>query len=120
MENYISEWHMSPALSANGFLFLTGMTGAGPDGSVDPDPQVQINLAFERVNAVLKEAGSSFADLIEMTSYHVGLRDHIGLFRNIRDKYISEPYPAWTAIEVAGFVTPGTLVELRVVARAPT
>jgi hypothetical protein len=28
------------------------------------------------------------------------------------------PHPAWTAIEVAGFVSPGAIVELRVVADA--
>ena len=61
MKNYVTDWHMSPGLVANGFLFLTGMTGAGPDGTVDPDPEVQIKLAFERANDVLTEAGASFA-----------------------------------------------------------
>ena len=54
-----------------------------------------------------------------MTSYHVALQDHISIFRDIRDSYVSVPYPAWTAIEVVGFVTPGTLVELRIIARRP-
>ncbi|MBO6604474.1 MAG: RidA family protein [Roseicyclus sp.] len=113
-EGYLRDWKMSPALVVGDLVFLTGMTGAGPDGTVNPDPVVQIELAFERVRIVLEAAG---ARMVEMTSYHVGLQDHIGAFREIRARHVSEPYPAWTAIEVQGFVTPGTLVELRVVAR---
>lgn len=53
-----------------------------------------------------------------MTSYHVGLRDHIAIFRSVRDEFVREPYPAWTAIEVSGFITPGAIVEIRAVADA--
>ena len=53
-----------------------------------------------------------------MTSYHVRIHEHIAVFREIRDTYVKAPHPAWTAIEVSGFVTPGTLVELRIIARA--
>ena len=52
-----------------------------------------------------------------MTSYHVGLRDHLEIFKQIRARYVVEPYPAWTAIEVAGFVSEGAIVELRCIAR---
>ena len=60
-----------------------------------------------------------FGHLVEMTSYHVGLRDHLEVFKSVRDSYVVEPYPAWTAIEVAGFVREGAIVEIRVIARAP-
>lgn len=120
MEGYVSNWQMSPGLMAGEFLFLTGMTGAGPEGTVNPDPEVQINLAFDRVNTVLQEAGLSFRNVVEMTSYHVGISSHIDVFRAIRSRHIAEPFPAWTAIEVAGFVTPGTICELRIVARRGT
>ncbi|ABD54026.1 RidA family protein [Jannaschia sp. CCS1] len=116
MEGYVDDWHMSPGLMVGDFLFLTGMTGAGPDGIVDPDPETQIRLAFQRADAVLQEAGLSFAHVVEMTSYHVGIASHIDAFRAIRSEYVAAPHPAWTAIEVAGFVTPGTVCELRIVA----
>jgi enamine deaminase RidA (YjgF/YER057c/UK114 family) len=117
MEGYVDDWKMSPALFSGDFLFLTGMTGAGPGGIVDPDPVTQIKLAFARVDTVLKHAGLSFGCVVEMTSYHVGIRDHIDSFRDIRAGYVTAPYPAWTAIEVSGFVTPGTICELRIIAR---
>lgn len=117
MEGYVRDWQMSPGLQAGEFVFLTGMTGAGPDGTIDTDPEAQIRLAFQRVEAVLHEGGLSFGDVVEMTSYHVGIASHIDVFRAIRAAYLAEPFPAWTAIEVAGFVTPGTICELRIVAR---
>ncbi len=120
MESYVDDWKMSPGIFSGDFLFLTGMTGAGPDGTVDPDAETQIRLAFSRANSVLEHAGLSFADVVEMTSYHVGIRDHITEFRRIRDAFVGEPYPAWTAIEVAGFVTPGTICELRIIAKRGT
>ncbi len=116
MEGYVSDWNMSPGLEHGNFIFLTGMTGAGPGGIVDPDPARQIRLAFERVRSVLNEAGLDFSSILEMTSYHVAIQDHIDVFRKIRSEFVVEPYPAWTAIEVTGFVTPGTLVELRIIA----
>ncbi len=117
MRAYYDDWHMSPGLSCNGFLFLTGMTGKRPDGVLSADPATQIREAFQQVNAVLEEAGLSFGHVVELTSYHKGLRDHLEVFQEIHADYVQEPYPAWTAIEVAGFVTEGVIVELRVIAR---
>jgi enamine deaminase RidA (YjgF/YER057c/UK114 family) len=66
---------------------------------------------------VLEEAGLNFSAIVEMTSYHVGLRDHVASFKRVRDEFVEEPYPAWTAIEVAGFVREGAIVELRAIAK---
>lgn len=112
------DWHMSPGLVSNGLLFLTGMTGSRADGSCAADPAEQIRDAFAKVLAVLAEAGLDHSHIVELTSYHVGLQAHLELFRQIRDEYVAEPYPAWTAIEVVGFVVPDAIVELRVVADA--
>ena len=79
----------------------------------------QIRDAFKKIESILGEAGGNFSHVIEMTTYHVGLREHIDLFRSIRDEFVVEPYPAWTAIEVSGFITDGAIVEIRVVAHLP-
>jgi len=89
------------------------------DGTLSAVPAEQIQQAFSQIDMVLSEGGMSFSDVIEMTSYHVGLRDHLADFRSIRARYVREPYPAWTAIEVAGFASEGVVIELRVIARRP-
>lgn len=120
MKDIQTGWRMSPAVEVNGFLFLTGWNGAGLDGTVSDDPAAQIETAFAQINLVLSEAGATFADIVEVTSYHVGLRDHLSIFKAAWAARMTEPYPAWTAIEVAGFATEGVIVELRVIAYAPS
>jgi enamine deaminase RidA (YjgF/YER057c/UK114 family) len=81
-----------------------------------PDIATQTRNAFAKIARVLAEAGATLDDIVEMTSYHIGLRDHFNAFDDIRCELLSSPYPAWTAIEAAGLRRPGALVELRVIA----
>ncbi|MFQ6549609.1 Rid family hydrolase [Aestuariibius sp. 2305UL40-4] len=122
MKDMARNWRMSPGLVSGDHVFLTGFNGCAADGTVSPDPATQIETAFASVAEVLAEAGLTLRDTVEMTSYHVGLQDHLALFREIRARHLgphdpAHPDPAWTAIEVAGFATPGVIVELRVIAR---
>jgi enamine deaminase RidA (YjgF/YER057c/UK114 family) len=52
-----------------------------------------------------------------LTTFHVGLREHLGTFVAVKDRYLEAPYPAWTAIGVVELAVPGALVEIRVTAR---
>lgn len=109
---------MSPGLVSGHHVFLTGVTGSDPHGQMPEDPADQIRNAFEKIGLVLREAGLTFGSMVEMTTYHVGLRAHFDLFDAIRLEYVEEPYPAWTAVEVAGLRREGAIVEIRVVASA--
>ncbi len=119
LQSYYDDWHMSPGLLCDGFVFFTGFTGTRADGVLSSDPEQQIRDAFAKVRSVLDAGGMTFANVVEMTSYHVGLRDHLELFKKVRDEHVTEPYPAWTAIEVAGFVREGAIVEIRIIAQQP-
>lgn len=111
---------VSPGLISGQHVFLTGVTGSGPDGTMPTSAAQQIRSAFEKIGQVLQEAGSTHRDIVEMTSYHVGLRDHFDLFNEIRCEYVREPFPAWTAVEVAGLRREGAIVEIRVIAETKT
>lgn len=119
MKSLYEDWRMSPGLECDGFVFLSGFNGMSLAGKLSAVPSVQIQEAFSQVNLVLSEGGMSFEDVVEMTSYHVGLRGHLEQFKSIRSQYVREPYPAWTAIEVVGFASEGAIVELRIIARKP-
>lgn len=106
----------SPAIQSGDHVFLTGMTGAGPDGTMPTDPETQFRQAFDKVAEVLAEAGLGCDAIVELTSYHIGLREHFDLFDEVRRGYVAAPYPAWTAVEVAGLRREGALVEIRVIA----
>ena len=40
-------------------------------------------------------------------------------FMEVRDKYLREPWPAWTAIGITELAVPGAHVEIRVTAKLP-
>ncbi|WP_299043928.1 Rid family hydrolase [uncultured Tateyamaria sp.] len=107
---------MSPGVVSHNHVFLTGVTGAGPDGAMPDTDEAQFNACFEKIAAVLAEADLGLDAVVEMTSYHVGLRGHFDLFDRVRRLHLADPYPAWTAVEVAGLRRHGAVVEIRVVA----
>lgn len=109
---------MSPAVLSGQHLFLTGVTGGDGQGRMPADPEEQFRNAFAKIELVLSEAGLTCEAVVEMTSYHVGLRDHFDLFDKVRLACLGEPSPAWTAVEVAGLRREGALVEIRVIAAA--
>ncbi len=94
-------------------------TPRSPGSSPYAIPEAQFETAFEALADVLAEAGASLADIVDLTSYHVDISLHMATFMEVRDRYLREPWPAWTAIGVAELVVPGGLVELRAVAQRP-
>jgi enamine deaminase RidA (YjgF/YER057c/UK114 family) len=115
--HYVDDWHFSPVLDTGEFVFLSGVTGERSDLTVADDPETQIRDTFDILVAHLAAADLSFDDVVEMTTYHVGLRDHLEAFIKVKDEYVREPYPAWTAIGVVELITPGTIVEIRLIAQ---
>ncbi len=107
---------MSPGILSGDHLFLTGMTGGDADGTMPEDPETQMRSAFAKIGGVLAEVGLGFDAIVEMTTYHVGLRDHFDLFDAIRLETLPDPQPAWTAIEAGGLRREGAVIEIRAIA----
>jgi enamine deaminase RidA (YjgF/YER057c/UK114 family) len=119
-EKSYERWRHAPAVRDGDLLLCSGFIGVdmvGGDGKVSPDPETQFRRAFEIVGTVLAAAGLSFADVVEMTTFHVGLREHWDTFGKVKDTFVQAPYPAWTAIGVTELAYPGALVEIKVTAR---
>ena len=113
-------WHFSPAVESGGFLFVSGCTGTRPDGTIPADVREQTRQAFKTVEMSLVEAGLSMADVVEIVSYHVKLEEHFDDFCQIKDEFIGEPYPAWTAVGVSELAANGAVIELKVTAKSKT
>ncbi len=107
---------MSPGIVSGNHVFLTGTTGSAADGTMPDAPEAQFRSAFEKIGFVLGHAGLDLNAVVEMTSYHLGLRDHFDLFDAVRREVFAPPYPAWTAVEVAGIRREGAVVEIRIIA----
>jgi len=117
MQEMYDRFHFAPAVWSGELLLCSGQIGIGPDGRGIPDPEQQFTAAFENVKAVLAEAGLGFDHVIEITTFHVGMIQHLPLFMRVKDRYLPVPYPAWTAIGVMELAVQGGLVEIRATAR---
>lgn len=118
MQGFYDGYHFAPAVIDGDQVRCSGVIGMNlADGTCPDDPATQFALAFDNLKQVLDEAGVGFGDITEMTTFHVGLQQHLEAFLAVKDRYVAEPYPAWTAIGITELAIPGGLVEIRVNAR---
>lgn len=108
----------SPAIRANGLLFVSGQVGSRPDGSPEPELEAQVRLAFDNLNAILAAAGCSFDDVIDVTVLIVDPNQKFERIWPIVGEYWGEaPHPTLTGIGVTWLY--GFDFEIKVVAKLP-
>jgi len=117
MKAMYDNFHFAPAIKDGDRLFCSGVIGIGPDGKASNDPETQFKQAFESLKSVLTAGGASFGDVVDITTFHVGLQANMRAFMKVKDQYVTAPYPAWTAIGISELAFPGGLVEIKAVAR---
>ena len=81
------------------------------------DAETAYDRAFKMLDDVLKTSGSSFDGVVDITTFHTDLPAQFDGFRRVKDRYIREPFPAWTAIRYRPPGADGGLVEIKFVAR---
>ncbi|OFA02193.1 RidA family protein [Duganella phyllosphaerae] len=108
----------SPAVRANGLLFVSGQVGSRQDGSPEPDLLAQVHLAFENLNAVLAAAGCTFDDVVDVTVFLVNPEENFEKVWQVVPQYWGEaPYPTLTGVGVTWLY--GFQFEIKVIARLP-
>ncbi len=117
MEAFYTRFHFAPVVKDGNLLLCSGQLGNGAGNTIDADPEAQFTQAFENVKSVLETAGASFDNIVEMTTFHVDLQKNLSAFMKVKDRFMQEPYPAWTAIGITELAFPGALVEIKVTAR---
>lgn len=111
-------FHFSAAVRVGELVLCSGQIGTAGDGTVPDDAAEDFRNAWRKVGRVLDAVGLGYADIAEMTTFHVGLQEHLGTFLAVRDEFLSAPWPAWTAIGVSELAAPGARVEIKVTAVA--
>lgn len=108
----------SPAILSGDLLFVSGMVGARQDGSPEPDLAAQVQLAFDNLEGVLKAAGASFDDVVDLTFYMIDPDASVGfVLEGMKKAFPAEPLPNITAVGVNWLA--GFQVEIKVTARVP-
>lgn len=123
MQSWYDGFHFSPAIRAGDMVYLSGIVAGRPEGDAPDQAAYEANFtrAFDAITHVLGEAGADWGDVAEMTTFHVDFANETqrAAFQAVRDRYIEEPWPAWTAIGVERLWGENGLVEIRVTAYAP-
>ncbi len=114
-EAYYERFHFAPAMKVGNTIYVSGIIGAPAGESVPSDPAEEFANVFSMMEATLQAAGSSLADVVELTSYHTDLTT-MGKFMKAKNAVMGEPYPAWTAIGCTGLVQPDATVEVKATA----
>ncbi|MRT55528.1 RidA family protein [Enterobacteriaceae bacterium RIT693] len=106
----------APAVVVGNTVYCAGQVGRTPDLQVITDPEAQFIACWENVRIVLAEAGCNFEDVVEMTTYHVEMKQHMDVFRRVKDAVFPRGHCAWTCIGVSELARPGLLVEVKCIA----
>ncbi|GAB2677804.1 RidA family protein [Kribbella swartbergensis] len=76
------------------------------------DPAAQARQVFANLDACLKAAGATFADVVKLNFYVTDIA-HLPAVRTARDEYVDTANPpASTAVQVAALFKPEALLEI--------
>jgi enamine deaminase RidA (YjgF/YER057c/UK114 family) len=108
----------SPAVRSNGFLFVSGQVGSREDGSPEPEMEAQARLAFDNLNAILKAAGCTFDDVVDVTVFVVNPESNLEtIWKVVPEYWGNAPHPTLTGVGVTWLS--GFQFEIKVVAKLP-
>jgi len=83
-------------------LFISGEAGIDKDVKVVEGFESQCKLAFDSIDAVLKEVGVTFHNVVKINGYFVDLQKNLTTYGSIAAQYFRGEHPAQTLVEVKG------------------
>ena len=90
------ELQYAPATRAGNMLFLSGVVAIVQDGETDPTPAFV--RMFDEIELILREAGASWADVVDVTTYSTDLDAHLDPLWAVKAERVGAPYPCWSLI----------------------
>jgi enamine deaminase RidA (YjgF/YER057c/UK114 family) len=112
-----TEWGFAEAVIDGDRVWLSGVVAGLRKGETMADQEAAYDRAFKMLGDVLARSGSEFGGVVELTTFHTDLPSQMDAFMKVKHRYIREPFPAWTAIDIDRLVPDNGLVEIKLVAR---
>lgn len=114
---------------AGDFVYVSGTSSRRPDntfagarademGTVTLDIREQTRAVIENIADILKEAGASLTDMVQVTAYLVNMND-FGGYNEVYGEFFDENGPARTTVAVHQLPHPHILIEIQAVAHVP-
>jgi reactive intermediate/imine deaminase len=106
----------SPAVRANGFLFLAGQLGTDASGRLVPGGiQPETRQAMENIRALLQRSGSSLDRVVKCTVFIADMKEWPAMNEVYTTFFAAGRYPARTAAGANGLALDGR-VEIECIA----
>ena len=119
------EYSSGVKVRAGSLLFVAGQTAMDSEGVLvgEGDAALQTRQAFKNIGHVLESAGASFSDVVEFTTYLVGI-ESVQPFLETRAELFRElfpggDYPTNTLLNIHSLAGSKALVEIKAIAALP-
>jgi reactive intermediate/imine deaminase len=101
-------------------LFVAGQVAFDRDGNLvgEGDMARQTDQVFENLRAILEANGGSFENVVKISTFMTDI-GRLAEMAEVRRRYLADPPPASTTVEVAALFRPEALIEVEVVAALP-
>jgi enamine deaminase RidA (YjgF/YER057c/UK114 family) len=109
------QFHFSQGVEVGNTIYVSGQGGFDEQLRLADDVGEQARQAFRNMARVLKEAGSSLDEVVEITSYHLDMDQMAAVVAAMREAFPNQA-PAWTAVGVTRLAMPQMRVEIKAVA----
>ena len=110
-------WGYAPAVKVGDVVYVSGVISfLEGEGTYAERYARGFETALGNIDAILREAGASLDDVIDITTFHIDLQRQIEAAVKIRMRIMNSPHPAWTAVGTTALGAPDGVTEIKVVA----
>jgi len=82
----------------------------------EDDVAAALERAFDRLAQTLDNLGLGWENVVSLDTFHTQLKAHSDIFKQVKNRYIKEPFPAWTAVGVSDLARPNAIAEIKLTA----
>ena len=108
--------HVVTVSGTGKLVFIAGQLGRDGNGNiVSGGMRGQLEQTFKNLDACLKAAGATWADVIKTNTF---VTDYAAFSecRDVRMRYLGVATPTSTTIQISGLAQPGAMVEIEMIA----
>lgn len=107
----------SHAVRAGNLLFLAGQVARDKEGRTVGlgDAAAQADQVMKNIGALLEAAGATFDNIVKLNVFLTDMR-YSPAVGQVRRRYMREPFPASTSVQVVALADPELLLEIEAIA----
>lgn len=108
-------------MGAGVLAFISGQVAMDDSGQVvaPGDLAGQADFCYRQLDGIVRSLGGTLADVVKQTTFLTDM-SQLPSLPEVRGRYLSEPFPASTTVEVSRLARDGLLIEIEAVAAIPS